>query len=369
MKRMMGLVCTNYTEGDFGLLTRERPIASIPYGGRYRLVDFPLSNMVNSGINTVGLITPHLYRSLLDHVGNGKEWALSRKIGGMFILPGSIYGMRDASGKFLLRDLLGNQAFFERTARELVVISASNKVFNIDFRQVAEAHEKSGASITLLYKRMLGASSDKSPAIECGEDGRVISLNADENGEANVFMDAMIIDRDLILKILSWYHNQSYLDLLDVIRENLDQLRVFGYEFKGYVRGISNSVEYMAASMELLEPAVIQELFMGKRHIRTKVQDAHPAKYGPNAKVTNAMIATGCVVKGIVRNSIVFRGCTIEEGTVVRNSILMPNTVLDKGVALDRVICDKFSHITKGVTLNGTAERPLIVNIREKSED
>ena len=365
MKRMMGLVCTNYMEGDFGLLTKERPIATIPYGGRYRLVDFPLSNMVNSGITTVGLITPHRYRSLLDHVGNGKEWALGRRVGGMFVLPGSIYGIRNATGKFLLRDLLGNHTFFERTARELVVISASSTVYNIDFRQVAEAHEKTGASVTLLYKRADGGVSGKNSLI-CDETGRVTALSGEaQEEEANVFMDAMIIDRELLLRFLDWYKNQSYLDLMDIIREDLEQIRVYGYQFDGYVRSISNASDYMDASMELLDPAVIKELFMGERQIRTKVQDAHPAKYGPNGSSRNAMIATGCVIKGTIENSIVFRGCTVGEGAVVRNSVLLPNTVLEEGVALDRVICDKSSHISKGVSLTGTVERPLIVNLRE----
>ncbi len=369
MKRMMGLISTNYTEGDFGLLTKERPIASIPYGGRYRLVDFPLSNMVNSGINTVGLITPHIYRSLLDHVGNGKEWALSRKLGGLFILPGSAYGMRDANGKFLLRDLMGNHSFFERTTRELVVITGSSRVFSIDFRKVAEAHEKSGASITLIYKKCPELRPDTSPALTLDETGKVTEFANPTEGPVNRFMDALVIDRKLLLRILDWYKNQSYLDLMDVIRGDLDQLNVYGYAFDGYMRIIANSVDYMSASMELLNPDVIAELFMGKFHIRTKVQDAHPVKYGPNAKVSNSLVATGCNIRGTVENSIVFRGCTIEDGAVVKNSILMPNTHLAEGVLVDRVICDKFSHITKGVSLTGTVERPLIVNIREKSNE
>ena len=250
-------------------------------------------------------------------------------------------------------------------ARELVVISASSTVFNIDFRQVAEAHEKSGASITLLYKHMDDGASGKSPSLVCDDTNRVTAVNTGETGAANVFMDTMIIDRELLLRFLDWYKNQSYLDLLDIIREDLEQIRVYGYAFDGYVRSITNATDYMSASMELLNPQVIKELFMGERQIHTKVQDAHPAKYGPNGSSRNAMIATGCVIKGTIENTIVFRGCTVEEGAVVRNSVLLPNTVLEEGVVLDRVICDKFSHISKGVTLTGTVERPLIVNLRE----
>lgn len=367
MKRMMGLVCTNYTEGDFGLLTEERPLASLPYGGRYRLVDFPLSNMVNSGMNIVGLITPHLYRSLLDHVGNGKEWALSRKVGGMYILPGSTYGLRGAVGKFLLRDMIENRAYLERSRRDLVVISASNKVYNIDFREVADAHEEKGAGITLIYKRVPEGALFKDLAVISDARGRVTALRRDVAGEACQFMDAMIIDRELLLKILDWYSALSYLDLVDVIAENLDQLAVFGYEFEGYMRSIDNAVGYMEASMELLDPKLIRELFMGERSIRTKVQDAHPVKYGPHAKVTNSLVATGCIVKGTVENSIIFRDCTVEEGDVVRNSVIMQSGRLEKNLLLENVICDKYCHLSEGISLHGTPERPLIVTRKQYS--
>ncbi len=154
---------------------------------------------------------------------------------------------------------------------------------------------------------------------------------------------------------------------MDAISENLDQLAVYGYNFDGYMRRIDNAVDYMTASMELLNPAVIQELFMSERTINTKVQDAHPAKYGPHAQVTNSLIATGCIVKGIVENSIIFRGCTIEEGAFVRNSIVMPGGRVEAGALLDHVICDKYVRIAKGVALNGTDERPLIVTKEQYS--
>ena len=367
MKKMMGLVWTNYTDGDFGLLTEERPIAAIPYGGRYRLVDFPLSNMVNSGIRTVGLITPYLYRSLLDHVGNGKEWALSRKTGGLYFLPGSTYGMRGAGGRFLLRDILHNSAYLERAHEDLLVISSCSKICNIDFTEVAKAHEESGAGITLVYKKVAAGASGKNLDIVMDEKGRVADICKDAEGEANLFMDALIIDKSMMIKILDWYAAQSYLDLMDVITENLSQLSVYGYEFKGYAHSIDNIVDYMDASMELLNPDVIKELFMGDRRISTKIHDAPPVKYGPDAKVENSLVATGTVVKGVIENSIIFRGCRIEEGTVIRNSVVLPNCVIDKEVLLENVICDKFVKLSEGVKLHGTSERPLVVTRKQYS--
>lgn len=367
MKRMMGLVCTNYSEGDFGMLTEERPIASIPFGGRYRLIDFPLSNMVNSGMNTVGLITPYMYRSLLDHVGNGKAWSLSRKVGGMFILAGTIYGLKNSKGKFLLRDIIQNRAYLERTRRELVVVSASSKIYNIDFREVAEQHEKTGAVITLLYKHIPDGAGVHDMDIVCDSRGRVTGIGRTGPGEANRFMDAFIIDRELLLKLTDWYSAMDYLDLLEIIQENLDKLSVYGYAFQGYVRAIDSAADYMAASMDLLNPQVMEELFMGQRRISTKVQDAPPVKYSSSAVVRNSMIATGCIVKGTVENSIIFRGCTIEEGAVVRNSIIMANGTIAKDVLVENVICDKFVRISDGVRLFGSAQKPLIVTRKQYS--
>ena len=367
MKRMMGLVSTNYSGNDFGMLTEERPVASIPFGGRYRLVDFPLSNMVNSGINTVGLITPYMYRSLLDHVGNGKAWSLRRKVGGMFILPGSVYGIKHQHGKFLLRDVIHNQAYLERSRRDIVVLTASSKIYNIDFREVAEQHEKSGAVITLLYKRIPDGGAVKDLNIACDSRGRVTGIHSAAPGESCQFMDAMLIDRELLLKFVEWYSALGYLDMMEIIQENLDKLAVFGYEFKGYMRAIDNVADYMAASMDLLEPQVMQELFLGERHISTKVQDAPPVKYFPGCQVRNSIIATGCMIRGAVENSIIFRGCTVEEGAVVRNSIIMPNDVITKGAQLENVICDKFVNIGEGVRLYGSALRPLIVTRKQYS--
>ena len=153
MEKMIGLIAANFTDETFGELVQMRPVASLPYAGRYRMVDFPLSNMVNSGVGTVGLVTPYMYRSLLDHVGVGKEWTLSRKVGGMFVLPGSIYGLKNVHGKFLLRDLQQNRVYFDRGGNSQVVFSGCCKVFNIDYRKVVEYHVKNHNDITLIYKR------------------------------------------------------------------------------------------------------------------------------------------------------------------------------------------------------------------------
>ena len=153
MEKLAGLISTNYNSNKFGKLTAHRPIASLPFGSRYRLIDFPLSNMVNSGITQVGLITPHLYRSIMDHLGSGKDFGLSRKNGGLFILPGSTYGYDLGKGKLSIRDCSGNMQFFNRTLFDRLVFSTCSKIYNIDYREVEKFHIKNDATITFVYKK------------------------------------------------------------------------------------------------------------------------------------------------------------------------------------------------------------------------
>lgn len=361
MKKMVGLIAANYQNDSFAQLTKDRPVASLPFGGRYRLVDFPLSNMVNSGIFTVGLITPYLYRSIMDHVGVGKEWSLSRKVGGMFILPGSVSGLRNVRSKFLLRDIINNRVYLDRSQSELVVISGCIKVFNIDFRAVAEKHIESGAGVTMIYKKTSEAWETKELYLDLGPEGQVKSAHDATGGAGNCFMDAFIINRDLLLKLAGWYEETSYLDLVEIILENLNHLAVSGYEFTGYL-GNADSVRcYLRTNRDLLDPEVNHELFRPDRPIMTKIQDSPPAKYWPTAEVKNSLVSSGCIVKGTVENSIIFRGVTIEERAVVRNCIIMQNTVIRQDAVLENVICDKHVAVRPGVRLFGNSDDPILV--------
>ncbi|MDO5564122.1 MAG: glucose-1-phosphate adenylyltransferase subunit GlgD [Eubacteriales bacterium] len=361
MKRMLGLITTNYNFGDFGLLTKERPIASIPFGGRYRLVDFAFSNMVNSDMDSVGLITPYLYRSLLDHVGNGKAWGLARKNGGLFILPGSVYGLLNSKSKLVLRDIKGNSMFIKRTKRELLVIQSASKIFNINYKDVRDFHDKNNAAITLVYKKQENILSDTDFNLEITSDNRVLSINRKENGPVNQFMDAIIINIDLVKKIMEWYDKQSYMDIMDIISEILPNIAVYAYEFKDYSHNIDNMLDYMHASKELLNINVFRELFSENRPIITKVHDAPPVKYEKKSKVTNTIISSGSIIKGQVENSIIFRNVIIEEGAKVSNSVVFPGSYIGKNAELDNIIVEKYAKIEDGQILKCTNDRPIII--------
>lgn len=367
MKTAIGLIMTNYSDGSFGSLTEDRPIATLPFGGRYRMVDFAMSNIVNSRITTVGIITPYKYRSLMDHLGAGKEWLINRKVGGMFFLPGSIYGVKnERHSKFLLRDILQNKAYLERGEGELVVVTSSNKIYNMDYRAACRHHETSGADVTLIYKPDCASAEAGESYLSISETGRVTGISSEADGHPNMFMDAFVINHELLLKLMSWYGALDYMDMLDIFEDNLDKVKIGSYGFEGYVGSVNSLASYMRTNLDLLNPDIRRELFLSPNQIKTKVQDSAPAKYMPSAKVSNCLISTGCTIGGTVENSILFRGAVVAPGAVVKNCIIMQKCEIQPGAVVENVIMDKFVTVKAGSKLSGNAESPIAIGKRQK---
>ena len=359
MKRMLGIITANFSGDELGSLTAERPVASLPVAGRYRLVDFPLSNMRNSGITTVGLITPYLYRSLMDHVEEGKAWQLSRKTGGLFVLPGSVYGLKGETDKFLLRDFIQNRAILDRSSSDVVVVTTSDWVYNIDFRDVLEQHNRTGADVTMLYKKDFRANAPGSQFLRLKDDGEVTAITGTGS---DCFLDAFIINRPLLLSFISWYGSVNHFDLVaDIFRENINRMKVYGYAFEGYAGVVSTLADYLQVNADFLSQDVRKQIFRADRPIQTKVQDNAPTKYGDNASVKNALIPTGCVISGTVEDSVLFRGVEIAEGAVVKNCVLMQHTKVGPGTVLENVVCDKNVVIRADTRITGAEGRPIAI--------
>ena len=188
MEKVIGLVTCNYSAKESGPLSASRPVASMPFLGRYRLVDFALSNLVNCGIRTVGMVMPYNYRSLIDHVGSGKDWDLDRKNGGLFVLPGSAFGTSRTGARFLLRDLVHNKVFFTRSTADAVILTSANFVYNIDLDEVYAAHKESGADVTVVTRPSCGTEYDRlredsreelKRLVNAGNQGELIEIFSD----------------------------------------------------------------------------------------------------------------------------------------------------------------------------------------------
>ena len=360
--KAIGLISANYVSGDFESLTNRRTMASIPFGGRYRLIDFALSNMANSGITTVGVIAPYNSGSLIDHVGVGKPWSLDKKIGGMFVMPGSVFGVTMTGNRFLMRDLIANKAFIEKDNADYVVITGSSDVYNMDYTPLLEAHEESAKPITLVTKVVPDAENYRGFFITKDSKGTVTGITTKSYGDANYFMDCLVMDRKFLLDFIGWFETLEYMDLVDILCMYLERFDVGTYEFKGYYGKISNLVQYWKVNMDLLKNDVKEELFKGERTIYTKAQDEAPADFCNGSSVKNSLVAAGCTIKGTVENSIIFRSCNIESGAVIRNSIILQHADIGSDVVIDRAILDKNVTIHDGVKVTGGSQAPIVID-------
>ncbi len=361
--RAVGIIFSNIHDKSIPELSRIRTLGSIPFGGRYRLIDFPLSNMVNSGIDTVGIITKNNYQSLMDHVGSGKDWDLARKDGGVIILPP--YGNAENSTLYnsRLEALKGITNFLFRADEDYVVMTDCDAVCRINYSEVIDFHIKNQADITLVYKKR---------PINCGERATVFKLSGDrivgvnmatddDTEEEDVFANVFVLKKTLLQNLVmdSISHNYNHF-MGDIISKNLESMNVFAYEHKGFYAGITSLQSYFDSNLALLDKNIRDEIF-GDRSVFTKIRDSAPTKYGNSALVKNSMIADGCVIEGEVENSILFRNVKVGRGSVVRNSIVMQNTVLGENCTLDAIIADKNVTITDRKVLSGSLNHPFYI--------
>lgn len=363
--KMMGIIFSNIYDEHLGEITKDRTSASLPFGGRYRLIDFVLSNMVNSGITNVGVITKSNYQSLMDHLGNGKEWDLDRKIDGLFILPPFGAGQKTVY-RDKLEALCGTMKYLNRSDEEYVLLSDSNIICNIDYKEALDYHIETKADITIITtKEEIKDRSDYKPlCVKTSKEGRIadVLVNFDIPGIVNSSMGMYILKRELLLALLREAASYNLQDFdRDIIQAKHKYMKIMSYGFDGRMFRIDSITKYFEANMALLEKDVRSELFSKYGNIYTKVRDEVPTSYKKGSDVVNSFIADGCEVYGTVEDSVLFRGVTVRKGACVKNSILMQDTYVGENVELDYVICDKEVKVTDGKTMMGSPRHQVII--------
>jgi glucose-1-phosphate adenylyltransferase len=367
-----GLIFSNIHDQTLPELTRVRTMASVPFGGRYRLIDFALSNMVNSGITKIGLITHYNYQSLLDHIGTGKDWDLARRSGGIKILPPNITAYDNASSGQLyasrLEAMLGAKEFINRCTEDYFVLSDCDVICNIDLSEIIEEHAKNRADITFVTKKVDITGwdiSEKIITIASDANGNVVDMTCeDPKAQAvNLYTNIMVVTRRYLVNVLADAAAHGYTSFLrDVIAPSIGKANYRVYEYDGWYAYIGSLEGYFACSMAMLSPEAREGLFAVKnRPVLTKVRNSAPTKYCEGAGVKNSMIADGCVIEGEVENCILFRGVKIGRGTKVKNSILLQDTYVGSDVSLNCVVTDKNVIIRDGRVLSGHETMPFFV--------
>lgn len=361
---ILGIIYSNKYDECLSEITGLRTMGSVPFAGRYRLIDFALSNMVNSGIEKVGVITKSNYQSLMDHLGTGKPWDLSRKTEGMFILPpfSSASNMGDYTNRVeMLRGVMG---FISRSTEEYVLLSDCNEVMNIDIDELMDFHADNNADISIVYQHGELPKLDNMMELQMLADGRVtqVALSPNTTGEVDYSLNMILMKRSLLQRLINEAVSLNHESFeRDIIQGNTEKLRIFGFAAKGFTRTIDSLASYFKVSMDLLNPQNCAQLFDADRPIYTKVRDDMPAIYGLGSTVKNSLIADGCIIDGEVENSILFRGVRVEKGAVVKNSILMQGSFVASGSTLNYTIADKSVAITPNKTLSGAENYPVFV--------
>jgi glucose-1-phosphate adenylyltransferase len=347
-------------------------LAATMIGGRYRLIDFALSNMVNSGVKTIGIVIPEKFRSILDHLGAGKPWNLDRKNGGIFILPGTEFGLFNKENKFAVADLQTNVEILERTAAEYMVVSSCNQVMNVSYTPMLDKMDENQADICLIYKNVKEIPADEEPGwiLKIDPDGKVRALVRQEPFSGKelkpLFMDAFVVKRTLLQEMVDGYAGHGSLDVRQIIHNNIQKLNVQAYEHKGYLRRVSSVQSYYRCNMDMLNQEIRNELFMGENKIFTKTKDNPPTRYGTWGSAEDALISGGCTVNGQVERSVLFRGVQVETGAVIKNSVIMSDSFIGKDSILENVILDKYTFIDDRSVMKGKPEAPLLILDKRK---
>lgn len=366
MKNTIGFILNiDGDNTDLGELLEHRSMSTLPFGGRYRLIDFTLSNLVNSGIKHIGVVGSYKYSSLIDHLGTGKEWSLSRKTQDLSILTGYSSVRYGDAVKIPVRDLYYNQTFLTRGSDvKDVIICAPNLVTSFDFNAAYRIHKTNNADVTMIFKKIRPYFSlNPNDAYLNFDKYRINEIHfQDDQTTDYIYADMMIIKKDVLLSLLDMANKIGEWDLMDVIHDNIDTLRIFGAPHTGYLARINSMRRFQEANNDLLDYDIMKELFLEDKQIYTKIKDNHPTNYGPNASVSHAIVGSGCKINGIINDSILFRDSTIGEDSHIDNSIIMQHANIGKHVTLKHVIIDKYCSIRDNASLIGTKDKPIVLS-------
>ena len=366
-----GLIFSNIHDTNIPEFTSVRTMASVPFGCRYRLIDFPLSNMVNSCITKVGIITHNNYQSLVDHLGTGKDWDLARRSGGIKLLPPFIAAYDAAMGSKVyttrLEALMGVTNFISRCNEDHLVLSDCDGICNIDLSEVIEQHEANHADLTVVTRVLKPDELNIKgvTAIAADENNAVTDVSAYLKGMSGteVSTNILVVNRTFLLGALRDAAAHGYKHFYkDVVARRLGRARIFRYLYDKTFIHVDSLEGYFSSSMKLLDPEVRNGLFnVDNMPVYTKLRNSSPTRYAAGSNVKNSYVADGCVIEGTVENCIVFRGVHVGKGTVVRNCVLLQDAYVGNNVMLNCVVTDKNVTIGDGRMLSGHETMPFFI--------
>ena len=368
LKNVMGIIYTGERDSFLRELTLVRAIAAMPVAGRYRVIDFLVSGLVNSGVKNVGVIMQKNYHSLMDHLGSGKEWDLHGKNDGLYILPPFL--TRENVGVYngSIDALHSNFGYLRRSRQEYVLLCNSLMVFNPDFNGMFDAYQRSGADVTILYSRDPNLRRPEYGIyLDMNDEGIITDLEIDPTRPRyeNTCMEVYLLRKSLLMDLVDRGAAHGYHDLTRDVLQRLIRdagMRVAGYEYKDVCYRMDSVQSYFKFNLDVIDPKVRHALFREDNPVYTKVRDELPARYLENAKVIHSIVADGCIVDGTVENSVLFRGVKIAKDAKIKNCVIMQDSIIEEGVELENCILDKQAVIKRNGKLIGPNGYPIVIS-------
>ena len=369
MKRVHGIIHAYHGYSELRELGSKRTGASMPFCGRYRLIDFPMSSLMNAGVTNVGIIMQKGYQSLLGHMGSGRAWNMERRTGGLTLLPP--YGIADASSGVYVgcMDALNSVRSYLRDSinEPYVVLMRGDLCANIDLEKAIDRHVSTGVDITAVCTSSPLSGVHHSYIV--GKNGvaeQLLCLQTENVGVQS--LETYIMSKDLLIEVVEWCAHRGCIHLhRDAIMHLMNEGKKIGiYMHDGYARMIKNVLDYYEANMDMLDDKKRALLFPPERNVTTRRSINVSTYYGDEANVKNSLVADGCVVEGDVENCVLFPGVKLAAGSVLKNCIIMNDTVIGPNVELNCVIADKDVNVSSFVSLTGNPRLPLVIPNRSR---
>ena len=364
MSDFHGIIFAYGSVSGLGELVSTRTAASLPFCGRYRLIDFALSSMMNAGILDVGVIMQRDYQSLLDHIGSGKDWDMGRRIGGLRMLPPfglPEYHKGDYTGT--IEALNAVSTYIRELRAKYIVLVQGNVAANLDLRDAMRRHIKSGAEITAICTETTPEYRHHRYVVDDDGFARSMIFNQTSEGEGVASLEAYIISKELLVTMMdscaAANHYHFHRDAIAAYLATGGKVNIYVHE--GYAKRIMSTETYFRCSMDMLRPECRADLFPADRPVRTKSHEDVSTYYGEDAFIRNSLVADGCIIEGEVRNSIIFSDVRIAKGAKLNNCIVMRGGEIGENVILSSVIADKYASVSAYQTLMGSEKLPIVI--------
>ncbi len=365
-----GIIFSSLNTSTLSRLTSDRTVAAIPFACRYRLIDFCLSNMINANISNISIVANYNYRSLLEHIGSGKDWDLARRENGINFISPFLTASNQNEAKMYsthMEALKSMKEYIREFKEDYVVLMDSDTALNIDIADVIRTHEKSGAAVTIVTKAIAEGFTSKTPKLMIAHKGSKVAdmaMSARFNADVpNLSLGIYVMRTDYLRTLIEQAAAYNLNSFTGFLLQNCKTAHYGVYDFTGFAASVSSFLDYYKYSMELASSEEARESLLWKKEapIFTRVHNSSPTAHRTAAKVENSLIADECEIEGTVINSIIFRDVKIEKGAVVKNSVLFHGTTVGKNANLNCIVTDKDVLITDGVSLSGNENMPFYV--------